>query len=170
VPVDAAADRVPVSASADRVPAREALLARGVERPFDLDSMLAWGRAVGAALIPPAVVALHGDLGSGKTTLARAIGEGAGVLDVDAITSPTFAILHEYPAREGTVVHADLYRLRDGAELRGLGWEEIVDRARLLIVEWPERAAGLLPRHTIHVELSHDARHPDQRLVRVKAD
>jgi len=144
------------------------LMGRDAPRAPDRDSLEAWGRALGAALSRPAVVAFAGELGAGKTTLVRAVCEGLGVSDPSLVTSPTFALIQEYPAKDCTVVHADLYRLRTDAELEGLGWDEIVANACVLLVEWPERAINTLPPDTIMVELNHDPDHPDRRRLWVK--
>jgi tRNA threonylcarbamoyl adenosine modification protein YjeE len=143
------------------------LLARGAPRAPDRDSLEAWGRAVGAALPRPAVIALAGDLGAGKTTLARALCAGMGVPDVDAVTSPTFSLVQQYEAPFGPVIHVDLYRLRSEAELDALGWDELVATAPVLLVEWPERAAHTLPPSTIGITLSHDPDEPSRRVLRV---
>ena len=99
----------------------------------------------------------------------RAICAGLGVTDLAAVTSPTFALIQEYASPAGPVVHVDLYRLRSDAELVALGWDDIVAGASILLVEWPERAAGTLPPHTIALELRHDAEHPDRRLLTVRS-
>ncbi len=125
--------------------------------------MAEWGRAFGAALPHGAVVALHGELGAGKTTLVRAIAAGLGVLDLAEVTSPTYALVHEYRAANGVVVHADLYRLRRADELDELGWEELLAGARAALVEWPERADGRLPVTTRHLALSHLPTDPERR-------
>jgi tRNA threonylcarbamoyl adenosine modification protein YjeE len=143
------------------------LLSRGAPRSPDRDSLEAWGRALGAVLPRPACLAFEGDLGAGKTTLVRAIAAGLGVRDLESVTSPTFSLVQEYDAPRGPVVHVDLYRLRSPAELEALGWEEIVDRAPVLLVEWPDRAFGTLPSDTITVSLSHDADNPERRLLKV---
>jgi tRNA threonylcarbamoyladenosine biosynthesis protein TsaE len=142
------------------------VLAAVPERP-DPAALEAWGRALGAALPRPAVVTLAGELGAGKTTLVRALCAGLGVTDPDAVTSPTFALLQEYPAPDGPVVHADLYRLRRPADLDALGWEEVVATARVLLVEWPEVAAATLPAGTIAIRLGHDPADPDRRRLEV---
>ena len=144
------------------------LVGRDAPRAPDRDSLEAWGRALGAALPRPAVVTFAGELGVGKTTLVRAVCAGLGVTDLNAVTSPTFALIQEYSAPRGPVVHVDLYRLRTTAELDGLGWDEIVATASVLLVEWPERAADTLPADTIAVELMHDPDHPDRRRLSVK--
>ncbi|MEP6766651.1 MAG: tRNA (adenosine(37)-N6)-threonylcarbamoyltransferase complex ATPase subunit type 1 TsaE [Gemmatimonadaceae bacterium] len=122
---------------------------------LSLEELEGWGIALGAAVSRPIVITLKGDLGAGKTTLTRAICAGLGVVDVSAVTSPTFAILQEYAATNGPVTHADLYRLRSEAELDALGWDEIVDRAGVLIVEWPERTKRAWPTGTITIFLSY---------------
>jgi tRNA threonylcarbamoyl adenosine modification protein YjeE len=144
------------------------LLGRGAPRSPDRDSLDAWGRAVGAVLPRPVCIALEGDLGAGKTTLVRALCAGLGVVSLDDVTSPTFSLVQHYEAPRGPVVHVDLYRLRHRAELDALGWEEIVDQAPVLLVEWPDRAANTLPRDTITVTLAHDPDNPERRLLKVE--
>lgn len=143
------------------------LLGRGAPRGPDRDSLEAWGRALGAVLPRPSVVLLEGELGSGKTTLARAVCEGLGVAQLGLVTSPTFSLVQQYDSPAGTVVHADLYRLRTAAELQAIGWDELVASASVLLVEWPERAAGTLPRDAITITLGHDGEEPSRRTMRV---
>ena len=125
----------------------------------------AWGVEFGASLPRGAVVAMHGDLGAGKTTLARAICKGLGVLDASLVTSPTFAIIHEYETHDGVVVHADLYRLKSELDLDNLGWDELLARARAVIVEWPDRAPGGIPSSAVHVSMRHDPDTANRRIV-----
>lgn len=145
------------------------LLGRGAPRAPDLETLEAWGRAVGAALPRPAIITLEGDLGAGKTTLARAICAGIGVENLAAVTSPTFSLVQHYEAPNGPVVHVDLYRLRSEAELQQLGWDELVATSPVLLVEWPDRAAGTLPPDVIALTLTHDVEHPDRRVLRIRA-
>ena len=145
------------------------LLGRGAPRAPDRDSLEAWGRALGAVLPRPAVITLEGDLGAGKTTLARALCHGVGVTDLSAVTSPTFALVQQYDAPRGPVVHADLYRLRTDAELDALGWDEIVESAPVLLIEWPERAMSSLPASRISIVLEHDPLDISRRVLRVHA-
>jgi tRNA threonylcarbamoyl adenosine modification protein YjeE len=143
------------------------LLGRGAPRAPDQASLEAWGQALGAALPRPAALTFAGDLGAGKTTLVRAICRGLGVRDMAMVTSPTFALIQQYEAESGSVTHVDLYRLRSAAEIDTLGWDELVDTASVLLVEWPDRAGGALPPDAIAIELRHDPEHPDRRLLRV---
>jgi tRNA threonylcarbamoyl adenosine modification protein YjeE len=103
-------------------------------------------------LPPGAVVALVGPLGAGKTTFARAFAAARGAT-LDA-TSPTYTLVHRYPAAQGDVFHLDCYRLRDPEEARDLDWETLVTGDALL-VEWPERAGAWLPAVTCTVALDH---------------
>src|SRR5689334_9996059 len=95
--------------------------------------LTAWGERFGKAARPPLVVALSGELGAGKTTLARAICRGYGV--PDDVTSPTFTLVHELRGSRSTVFHLDLYRLRGPDELQNLGWDEMISAEALVLIE-----------------------------------
>ncbi|MBC8088981.1 MAG: tRNA (adenosine(37)-N6)-threonylcarbamoyltransferase complex ATPase subunit type 1 TsaE [Phycisphaerae bacterium] len=145
----------------------DSLLNVGTSREFTLAEMQQWGQSVGERLPARSVITLGGDLGAGKTTLARALCQGLGVLDVSAVTSPTFAIIQEYPTATASVTHADLYRLKGDADLDALGWEEIMESARTLIVEWPERYTRSWPPRCVHITLAFGAAGIDTRVARV---
>lgn len=99
---------------------------------------------MGAAVRVPAFFALRGDLGAGKSVLARAIARGAGVSAL--MPSPTFNLVFRYEAARGIdVVHLDLFRLQRPDDVWELGWRELGSGAELVLVEWPERAGELLP-------------------------
>ena len=123
----------------------------------------AWGEAFGRAARAPVVVALSGDLGAGKTTLVQAICAGYGVRE--PVTSPTYALVHQYHAERSPVFHLDLYRLESPAELLNLGWHEIVAAPALVIIEWPERAGTLLPDGHVPIALDHVPGQPDRRVL-----
>lgn len=96
------------------------------------------------------VFALHGDLGAGKTTLIKGFCAALGVKD--QASSPSFAIVNEYRAANGSpVYHFDLYRLKDETELDGIGFEEYLESGHYCFIEWPELAEGLLPQGTVHL-------------------
>lgn len=89
------------------------------------------------------VLYLHGPLGAGKTSFARALLTTLGV--GERVKSPTYSLLEGYTARERPAWHLDLYRIADPAELEWLGLDALADPAALVLVEWPERGAGALP-------------------------
>lgn len=120
------------------------------------------GMRLAATLEPGAVVALHGDLGAGKTQLAKGIAAGLGV-DSVVVSSPTFALIHEY-AGVLPVYHMDGYRTRRPEEFRALGIEEYLYGDGVCLIEWPERLGNLLPPDTLHLELTHKG--GDVRLIR----
>jgi tRNA threonylcarbamoyladenosine biosynthesis protein TsaE len=111
-----------------------------------------------AALPPDTVLALHGDLGVGKTTFVQGLAAGFGIRDT--VTSPTFNIftLHRGPV---TLLHLDAYRLERPEQLEDLLLEDFMVTPWCLAVEWPERVAGWLPPGTLHLELgiTADERH-----------
>ena len=123
----------------------------------------AWGEAFGAAARAPLVVTLSGDLGAGKTTLAQAICRGYGV--AEPVTSPTFALVHEYAAPRSPVLHVDLYRLKGPGDLAELGWHELVGANALVLVEWPERAGELIPPEHVPIALEHLAADDGRRVL-----
>ena len=114
-------------------------------------------RALGAALAAAGpwglCVHLAGELGAGKTTLARGLLRALGV--AGPVRSPTFTLVEPYATPQGEVHHLDLYRLADPEELEFLGVRELGGPGRLLLVEWPERGAGVLPAPDLRIELGH---------------
>ena len=107
------------------------------------------------------VIWLSGDLGAGKTALVQALARAAGA---EPARSPSFALVHEYPSPEGPLVHVDCYRLRRPEEALDLDLAALARRARLLVIEWPERASGYAPAPQLHLRLEHVER-PDRRAV-----
>ena len=122
-----------------------------------------WGERFGRAAVPPLVVAISGELGAGKTTLVRAICRGYGV--TADVTSPTYALVHEYASQRGPVHHLDLYRVSGQAELTNLGWDDIIGADALVLIEWPERAEGRLPTPAVHLALEHVRDDPQRRIL-----
>lgn len=127
------------------------------------EEMVAWGRSLGRAAQPPLLVTIRGELGAGKTTLARAICRGYGV--EEEVTSPTFTLVHRYAAPRSPVYHIDLYRLRGPSDLQNIGWDDILAERALTIVEWPERAGEIIPPNHIPIDLQHLAEESDRRLL-----
>jgi tRNA threonylcarbamoyladenosine biosynthesis protein TsaE len=122
-----------------------------------------WGERFGRAIQPPLVVTLRGELGTGKTTLARAICRGYGV--PNDVTSPTYTLVHEYQGKRSPVYHIDLYRLRGPDELANLGWDELLASDALILIEWPERAGALLPAEHVPIDLQYLPDAPNRRLL-----
>ena len=113
------------------------------------------GAALGALLAPGDLVVLEGDLGAGKTFLVRGIARALGVPPAVPVTSPTFALVHELPARV-PLVHADLYRLGGADELGELGLVERVGHDAVALVEWGERFLPELRADGLLVRLARD--------------
>lgn len=88
----------------------------------------------------PFVLHLHGDLGTGKTTLTRGVLRALGEQGV--VRSPTYGLISEYSTSAGRIIHLDLYRLRSPFELAGLGLDDYLSGSRLWLIEWPEKAEG----------------------------
>jgi len=98
------------------------------------------------------VIALMGDLGTGKTVFVKGVARGLGVADERDVTSPTFVLVNEYLGRV-PVFHVDLYRVEKSAEVEDLGWEELISAPGVTLVEWAEKVSGLLPGERIEVHL-----------------
>lgn len=98
------------------------------------------------------VWAFHAPMGAGKTTLIHALCEELGVKT--SISSPTFAIINEYSSPEaGSIYHMDWYRLKDEEEAVNAGVEDCLNSGNLCLVEWPDKAPGLLPGNTFHINI-----------------
>lgn len=118
----------------------------------------ALGAAVGRLVTPGMVIALSGDLGAGKTTFTQGLAQGLGI--TAQVTSPTFTLVAEYDARDGMrLIHMDSYRLGDQPdnamlEAETFGFEELLeDPAAVVVIEWAERLAALLPPGTLYITL-----------------
>lgn len=124
-----------------------------------------FGLRIGRMLAPGDVVALVGELGAGKTELARGICRGAGVAPAD-VASPSFAVVASYRGRL-PVHHADLYRVADFDELYATGFTDLLGAEGALVVEWADRIPDALPAERLEVRLAHDARRPSLRHILV---
>jgi tRNA threonylcarbamoyl adenosine modification protein YjeE len=128
--------------------------------------LVAWGERIGREARTPLLIALRGDLGAGKSTLARAVVHGAGV-DGD-VPSPTFNLVFSYHTPRGvTVRHLDLYRLERADEVWELGWSELGAPGDLVLIEWPDRAEALLPAPRWEVEIE-ELGDPESRRVALR--
>lgn len=120
---------------------------------FDEAELVRWGEQFGRSLARPSFVTLSGDLGAGKTTLVRAIARAQGA--TAPVTSQSYAIVSEYDSPRGPLIHVDLYRLRSADELPQIGWDDILGAQAIVLVEWPDRAAGALPSGLTTLRLDH---------------
>ncbi len=96
------------------------------------------GKKIGEIIESGAIIALNGELGSGKTVFAQGIGEGLSVPDKYYITSPTYTLINEYPGKI-PFFHVDLYRIEDISDLENIGFYEILDNKSVVAIEWSER-------------------------------
>jgi tRNA threonylcarbamoyladenosine biosynthesis protein TsaE len=113
---------------------------------------IAVGAKLAALLVPPQLLILRGDLGTGKTTLVKGIAQALDAAEADEVTSPTFTLIHEYDgAREGKLVklfHLDVYRLEGERQLETLGLDELLTPDALVFVEWGEKFKSIRKKAT----------------------
>jgi tRNA threonylcarbamoyladenosine biosynthesis protein TsaE len=114
------------------------------------EETIALGEQLATTLPRKGVVLLIGNLGAGKTTLAKGIAHGRGAAEPDEVSSPTFTLIHEYGAG---VYHIDLYRLDEPRQVATLGLDELFDRDALVLIEWGERFPALMPAHRTEIYL-----------------
>ncbi len=116
------------------------------------EAMEALGRAAAENARPGDVIALVGGLGAGKTHWTK--GFVAGLGSGAEVTSPTFGLVHEYPGGRQPVFHFDFYRLESTAELPALGWDEYLEEDGVVVAEWADKFAELLPEETVWLEFT----------------
>jgi tRNA threonylcarbamoyladenosine biosynthesis protein TsaE len=124
------------------------------------EETIALGERLAQRLPSRAVVLLIGNLGAGKTTLAKGIVKGLGAAAPEDVSSPTFTLIHEYGPN---VYHVDLYRLDEEREVETLGLEEIFEKEAVVLVEWGERFPGLIPAR--HIEIRLEQKSGDMRQI-----
>ena len=117
-------------------------------------------------LKPGMTLLLKGDLGAGKTTFTKGIGEGLGVGRI--ITSPTYTIVREYPNGKFPLYHVDLYRLTE-SEVPELGLDEYFEGDGISVVEWPSVSVEDLPEKHLEIELKSDGKNPKKRVITLRA-
>ena len=119
------------------------------------DDTRALGLRIAEALEPGDVIALIGDLGTGKTALTKYIAEGLGV--AEEINSPTFTIVKEYRSGRMPLYHFDVYRLGSGEELLDIGAEEMLEGDGVSVIEWADIVADVLPSDALAIRLGYSA-------------
>ena len=129
------------------------------------DKTVEIGRSIGRKLKPGTVVALTGELGSGKTTLVKGIALGLGVKSKREVTSPTFVIFHIYKGRI-PLYHFDLYRLERNSDLEAIGMDEFLDDPDAVsVIEWAERISSVPGRSDVQIKLIRKSE--NQRIIRI---
>ncbi len=123
--------------------------------------MRAFGARLMSACACGGIIALQGNLGTGKTTLVRGALESLGV--TSGVRSPTYTLIEYYPFEPLSIAHFDLYRLADPEELEYLGFRDYLNDDTLCIIEWPERAEGILGDICLEIHLDYD--HQGRRLI-----
>jgi tRNA threonylcarbamoyladenosine biosynthesis protein TsaE len=134
------------------------------------EATIALGEQLATALPSQRVVLLIGNLGAGKTTLAKGMVRGLGAAEPEDVSSPTFTLIHEY-GTEGRVYHVDLYRLDEPSEVATLGLDEIFDRDAVVLIEWGERFPQLLPAERTEIRIrtiANDEGSNDEREIEVR--
>ncbi len=133
-------------------------MSRSDTRVFETHSAeetVSLGASLAREFTPPAVVLLIGNLGAGKTTLAKGIVEGLGAASPDDVSSPTYTLVHEYGGgARAKVYHIDLYRLDRLEQLAALGLDEIFDAPAVVLLEWAERFPESLPANRWEIRLT----------------
>jgi len=138
-------------------------MAVSADRTFDLlfptettsaEETMRFGSRLAGILRPGDVLALYGDLGAGKTQLAKGICTHLGV-PPETVTSPTFTIVNEYSDATPLIFHIDAYRIQHREEMIELGFDSYLDEDAICIIEWPENIESSLPAGTLRIELAH---------------
>jgi len=114
------------------------------------EQTLETGRIIGSVLERGDIVALIGELGSGKTCLTQGLAQGLGVAENVPVVSPTFTLINEYPGRV-PLVHLDVYRLSGPRDLEDMGYEEYFYGGGVIVIEWAEKVRDILPEKTLFV-------------------
>jgi len=129
------------------------------------EETIALGERLARELPRRGVVLLIGNLGAGKTTLAKGIVRGRGAAEPDEVSSPTFTLIHEYGP---DVYHIDLYRLDEPRQVATLGLEDLFDRDALVLIEWGERFPELMPPQRTEILIRPDPQNNDEREIEVR--
>ncbi len=128
-----------------------------LKQVFTCEAQLtAFAAKIAMILVSGDVVYLRGELGTGKTTFARAIIQQMG--RVDSVTSPTFTLIETYDLNEVLVAHLDLYRIESEAEMEGVGLRDYLDGDWICLIEWPDRAPGMLPDPDLTIDLTYEGK------------
>ena len=137
-----------------------------VYRTASEEETIALGERLAREFPRRALVLLIGNLGAGKTTLAKGIARGLGAAEPEEVSSPTFTLIHEY-GDDGRLYHIDLYRLDEAAEVETLGLDDLFDREAVVLIEWGERFPQLMPLPRTEIRLRTVGPESDEREIEV---
>ena len=113
------------------------------------------------------IIALYGDLGSGKTQLVKGICKGMGV--TQTVNSPTFIIVNEYSSgRFERIFHFDLYRMKSQSEILDIGFRDYLNNGAIVFIEWPEHVENILPEKTIKIHIAHTVEDENSRWIKLE--
>ena len=127
----------------------------------------AFGKDISVKLRDKDIVALYGDLGSGKTQIVKGICAGLGVKET--VNSPTFIIVNEYTSEKiKNIYHFDLYRMKTEDEIINIGFDDYLNNSGIILIEWPEHAERLLPDEIIKIHLAHSVEDENHRYIRLE--
>ena len=118
------------------------------------DETLALGKQLSAGFRPPLIILLSGELGAGKTTLAKGIISGLGVAREEEVTSPTFALVHVF-RNHCPVFHVDLFRVEGVRNLETLGLDDLLSEPAIVLIEWPEKLSNRTDWPLLRVRIDH---------------
>jgi len=124
------------------------------------------GRTLAAELKTGSLVLLRGDLGAGKTTLVKGIAEAFRAAEAEAVTSPTFTLIHEYRGPEVTLYHIDLYRIDTQRELDTLALDDLMEPNTILLIEWGEKFERFQKERDVEIAIENLG--GDERQIRVR--
>jgi len=132
------------------------------------EETIALGHDLAKLLTPPKLVLLRGELGAGKTTLAKGIAEGFQAASQDDVTSPTFTLVHEYRGPSANVFHIDLYRVDTPHQLETLGLDDLIAPDSVLLIEWGEKFARFVRERDVEIVLERTGE--NERRIKVISD
>lgn len=126
-----------------------------------------FGQAMGKEITRGVSIALKGDLGAGKTTFVQGLAKGLGISENYYVTSPTFTIINEYPVKSLTLCHLDLYRLGSVDELEHIGFDDLIEKNHVIVVEWPELLDEISFKFDIEINFEFDTQY--NRIISVSS-
>jgi len=133
---------------------------------FNENDTIELGEKIAKLLKPGDIIALEGELGTGKTVFVKGVARGLQI--PEHVTSPTFNIVHSYEGNGMTLHHFDVYRVNDEEELFEIGFEEYLYKGDISIIEWADLIKNMMPENTIWIKIERTDKNPDQRIITIR--